>query len=166
MMYLAERRRSYVMQILIFSAVGALVILFAFYAFRPAPFSYVFTGGGARFWFSLDGATPLLPQPSERTHRRSDAGGPAALRRGAPLPLLRQHRPAGHGAAALPAGHDADGLRNPGSGRCRSSSPSSAESSPTRSRPANARLFLVLTGGILLTQAMLCLTLPAGDRSA
>jgi hypothetical protein len=56
MMYLADRRRSYVMQILVFSAIGALAILFAFYAFRPAPFSYVFTGGGARFWFSLDGA--------------------------------------------------------------------------------------------------------------
>ncbi len=46
MMYLAERRRSYVMQTLVFSAVGALVILFGFYAFRPAAFSYVFTGGG------------------------------------------------------------------------------------------------------------------------
>jgi hypothetical protein len=56
MMYLAERRRSYVMQILVFSAIGALVILFAFYAFRPAPFSYVFTGGAGRFWFSLEGA--------------------------------------------------------------------------------------------------------------
>ncbi len=56
MLYLAERRRSYVMQILVFSAIGALGILFAFYAFRPAAFSYVFTGGGARFWFSLDGA--------------------------------------------------------------------------------------------------------------
>jgi hypothetical protein len=56
MMYLAERRRSYVMQILVFSAIGALAILFAFYAFRLAPFSYIFTGGGARFWFSLDGA--------------------------------------------------------------------------------------------------------------
>jgi hypothetical protein len=56
MMYLAERRRSYVMQILVFSAIGALAILFAFYAFRLAPFSYVFTGGGARFWFELDGA--------------------------------------------------------------------------------------------------------------
>jgi hypothetical protein len=50
MMYLAERRRSYVMQILVTAAISALVILFAFYAFRPAPFSYVFTGGGARFW--------------------------------------------------------------------------------------------------------------------
>jgi hypothetical protein len=55
MMYLAQRRRSYVMQILVFSAVGALAILFASYAFRVAPFSYVFTGGGARFWFALDG---------------------------------------------------------------------------------------------------------------
>lgn len=54
MMYLAERRRSYVMQILVFSAVGALAIVFAAYAFRLAPFSNVFTGGGARFWFTLE----------------------------------------------------------------------------------------------------------------
>jgi hypothetical protein len=56
LMYLAERRRSYVMQILIFSALGALAMVFASFAFRLAPFSYVFTGGGARFWFSLAGA--------------------------------------------------------------------------------------------------------------
>lgn len=56
MMYLAERRRSHVMQILVFSALGAMVILLAFYGFRAAPFSYVFTGGAARFWFSLDSA--------------------------------------------------------------------------------------------------------------
>src|SRR5260370_28403550 len=57
MMYLAERRRSHVMQILVFSAVGALAIVFGFFAFRLAPFSYVFTGGGARSWFALDGAS-------------------------------------------------------------------------------------------------------------
>ena len=56
MMYLAERRRSHVMQILIFSALGAMAVLLAFYGFRLAPFSYVFTGGAARFWFSLDNA--------------------------------------------------------------------------------------------------------------
>jgi hypothetical protein len=56
MLYLAERGRGYVMQILIFSAIGALVILFAFYGFHLAAFSYVFTGGAARFWFSF---TPL-----------------------------------------------------------------------------------------------------------
>jgi hypothetical protein len=55
MLYLAERNRSYVMQILIFSAIGAMVILFAFYGFHLAAFSYVFTGGAARFWFSLAG---------------------------------------------------------------------------------------------------------------
>jgi hypothetical protein len=55
MLYLAERRRSYVMQILIFAAIGALAILFAFYGFHLAAFSYVFTGGAARFWFSLNG---------------------------------------------------------------------------------------------------------------
>jgi hypothetical protein len=56
MLYVAEYRRGYVMQILLFSALGALAILFAFYGFQPAPFNYVFAGGAARFWFSLDGA--------------------------------------------------------------------------------------------------------------
>ena len=55
MLYLAERRRSYVLQILIFSALGALLIVFASFAFRLGAFSYVFTGGGGRFWFSPDG---------------------------------------------------------------------------------------------------------------
>ena len=65
MMYLAERRRSYVMQILVYSAIGALGILFAFYAFRPAAFSYVFTGGGARFWFSLEDAREFFTSSGE-----------------------------------------------------------------------------------------------------
>jgi hypothetical protein len=56
MLYLAERRRGYVFQILLISTVGALAVLFAFYGFRPAAFSYIFTGGAARFWFSLAGA--------------------------------------------------------------------------------------------------------------
>jgi hypothetical protein len=64
MMYLAERRRSYVMQILIFSAVGALFLLFASYAFRLAPFSYIFTGGSARFWFSLAAVRSFFTDPA------------------------------------------------------------------------------------------------------
>jgi len=56
MLYLAERRRSYVLPILIFSAVGGLLVVFASYALRVQPFSYVFTGGGARFWVSLQPA--------------------------------------------------------------------------------------------------------------
>jgi hypothetical protein len=54
MLYVAEYRRSYVMQVLVLSAVGAMAILFASYGFHLAAFSYVFTGGAARFWFSLD----------------------------------------------------------------------------------------------------------------
>jgi len=63
MLYLAERRRSYVMQILVYAALGALAILFAFYGFRPAPFSYVFVGGAGRFWFSLDGVRSFAGDP-------------------------------------------------------------------------------------------------------
>jgi hypothetical protein len=158
MMYLAERRRSYVMQILVFSAVGALAILFAFYAFRPAPFSYVFTGGGARFWFALDGVRGFF---------LNIANGPIVVATLVALLLyvtVRRCRYFGNTAPlvmvlllfplvttqtvfkpwlwALPflftfvGGVFADVLE-------------------TRQR----RIFLVLSGGILLTQAMLCLML-------
>src|SRR5271154_6117573 len=46
--YLAERRRSYVMQLLIFSALGALLVVLASFAFRLGAFSCVFTGGAGR----------------------------------------------------------------------------------------------------------------------
>jgi hypothetical protein len=62
MLYLAEYRRSYVMQVLIFSAVGAMGIVLACYSFRLAPFTYVFTGGAGRFWFSLDGVRSFATQ--------------------------------------------------------------------------------------------------------
>jgi hypothetical protein len=158
MMYLAERRRSYVMQIMVFSAVCALAILFGFYAFRLAPFSYVFTGGGARFWFALDGV---------RRFFLDMANGPIAVatlvavllyvtvRRcryfgnTAPLvmvlllfPLVTTQTMSRPWLWALPflftfvGGVFADALE-------------------TRQR----RLFLGLSGAILLTQAMLCLTL-------
>jgi hypothetical protein len=60
MLYVAEKRRGYVMQILLVSAIGALAILFAFYGFNLAAFSYVFTGGAARFWFSLAGVRNFI----------------------------------------------------------------------------------------------------------
>ena len=63
MLYLAERRRSHVMQILIYAALGAVAVLLAFYSFRLAPFSYVFTGGGGRFWFSFAGLKHFLMSP-------------------------------------------------------------------------------------------------------
>ena len=70
MLYLAERRRSYVFQILLIAAIGALAIVFAFYGFRPAAFGYVFTGGAARFWFSLAGVRSFI-------FDRGFAGSPA-----------------------------------------------------------------------------------------
>jgi hypothetical protein len=157
MMYLAERRRSYVMQIMVFSALGALAILFAFFAFRLAPFSYVFTGGGARFWFSMDGARHFF---------LNLANGPIAVAtlvslllyvavprcryfgNTAPLvmvlllfPLVTTQTVSQPWLWALPflftfvGGVFADALE-------------------TRQR----RMFLVLSGGILATQALLCLT--------
>ncbi len=54
--YLAERRRAYVAQIMIFAAMGAALLVFAGFSFRPSAFVYVFTGGSARLWFSLDAA--------------------------------------------------------------------------------------------------------------
>jgi hypothetical protein len=55
MLYLAQRRRSAVLVILTYAAIGAGLIDFACFSFRPSAFAYVFLGGSARFWFSLDG---------------------------------------------------------------------------------------------------------------
>ena len=61
--YLAERRRAYVSQIVIVSALGAAVVLFAFFGFRPSAFVYVFTGGGARFWFATEPLRAFTSSP-------------------------------------------------------------------------------------------------------
>jgi hypothetical protein len=64
MLYLAERNRSYVMQVLVFTAFASLILLLAFYGFHLEPYSYVFTGGGARFWFSMDGLRRFVLNPA------------------------------------------------------------------------------------------------------
>ncbi len=66
MFYLAERRRSAVLLILTYAAIGALVLEFAFFSFRLQPFLYIFTGGAARFWFSLDALRAILLAPTLR----------------------------------------------------------------------------------------------------
>jgi hypothetical protein len=172
MLYLAEYRRSYVMQVLIFSAVGSLALLFAFYSFRLAPFTYVFTGGAARFWFSLDGPrafalAPLTIQTGAQTFLSVPANAPISIATGVALMLylgVRRSRYFGNTAPllmllaiapivttqvvsapwlwALPflftfiGGVFADALE-------------------TRSR----KLFLLLTGTILATQALECLAM-------
>lgn len=64
MLYVAERNRGYVMQVLVFTGFASLLLLMAFYGFRLEPYSYVFTGGGARFWFSLDALRRFVHDPA------------------------------------------------------------------------------------------------------
>jgi hypothetical protein len=61
--YLAERRRAYVSQIMIFAALGAMAIVFAGFGFRISAFLYVFTGGSGRFWFSLHAVGRFVNSP-------------------------------------------------------------------------------------------------------
>ena len=161
MLYFAERRRSYVMQIVVFSAIGGLAILLAFYGFRLAPFSYVFAGGGARFWFSFDGvrrfffdiangpitvATLVALMLYITVPRSRYAGNTAPLVMVLLLlPLVTTQTTSRPWLWALPflftflGGVFADALE-------------------TRQR----KIFLALTGALLLTQALLCLSLLPG----
>lgn len=54
MAYLAEGRRAYLPTLLIVWVLGAMLILFASYAFRPDAFTYVFRSEAARLGFSLE----------------------------------------------------------------------------------------------------------------
>ena len=164
MMYLAERRRSYVMQVLLFSAFGALGVLLVSYAFRLAPFSYIFTGGSARFWFSLDSVRGFFTNPVNASiiaalavaavlylvvPRSRYFGNTAPLLMAlALLPLVTTQTVTQPWLWALPflftfaGGVFADVLE-------------------TRNR----KLFLALAGLILITQAALCAaTLPSAAR--
>jgi hypothetical protein len=51
--YLAERRRRFLIPVFLYSGIGTLLLLFASYGFRPDAFSYVFRSAAARMWFSL-----------------------------------------------------------------------------------------------------------------
>jgi hypothetical protein len=62
--YLAERRRAYVSQIMIFAALGALAIVFASFSFRLPAFLYVFSGGSGRFWFSTHALDRFVRTPA------------------------------------------------------------------------------------------------------
>ena len=63
MLYVAERNRGYVMQVLVFTGFASLLLLLALYGFHLDAYSYVFAGGGARFWFSLDGVRRFVSSP-------------------------------------------------------------------------------------------------------
>jgi len=152
------------MQALVFTAFASLILLLAFYGFRPEPYSYVFTGGGARFWFSVDGLRRFLVNPANMpivaagaislvlyaTVRRCRYFGNTAplLILVALAPLLTTQTVTAPWLWALPflftfiGGVFADALE-------------------TRQR----KLFLVLTGLTLVAQAVSCVTsLPAIAR--
>jgi hypothetical protein len=159
--YLAERRRSYVSQIMVYAALGALAIVFASFGFRLEPFSYVFTGGSGRFWFSLELAHRFVTTPANAgiliaavvalmvyvTSRRSRYFGNTAplLMTLALLPLYTTQVVTAPWVWALPflftfiGGVFADALE-------------------TRQR----KLFLLLSGAIIVTQAALCWMSMAG----
>jgi hypothetical protein len=64
MFYLAERKRSAVLLIVTYGATGAMIIDLAFYSFRLQAFTYVFTGGAGRFWFSTEGVRAFVSEPA------------------------------------------------------------------------------------------------------
>jgi hypothetical protein len=62
--YLAERRRSHVAQIMIYAALGAMVIVFASFSFHVTAFLYVFSGGSGRFWFTTSALHRFIFTPA------------------------------------------------------------------------------------------------------
>ena len=64
MFYLAEGRRSAVLLIATYAALGAGLIDFASYSFHLQPFTYVFAGGAGRFWFGLEGVHGFVLSPA------------------------------------------------------------------------------------------------------
>ena len=161
MIYLAERRRAYLIPITFYSALGTLLLLFASYAFRPDAFSYVFRSGAARMWFSLGPAKGFfssLPNAGITLaagialllffaiKRSRYFGNFAALLVAAPLlVLVTTGVPGEPWLWALPflltfiGGVFADALETP-----------------------QRRIFLVATGGILVMQAALCVASLSG----
>jgi hypothetical protein len=63
MAYLAESKRAYLPTLLIVWVLGAMLILFASYAFRPDAFSYVFRSEAAKIGFSLQPARAFFSAP-------------------------------------------------------------------------------------------------------
>jgi hypothetical protein len=158
---LAERRRSYVSQIMIFAAVGAMVMVFASFGFSPSAFLYVFSGGAGRFWFSVEGVRRFVMAPGEAgivvavvvavviycaSRRSRYFGNTAPLLMAAGLAFLMTTQVvSAPWFWALPfvftfvGGVFADALE-------------------TKQR----KMFLLLTGGVVVTQAVLCWVAMAG----
>ena len=64
MIWVADRRRHYTIPIIIYSALGAMLVLFAMFGFRISAFLYVFIGGSARFWFTTEALKAFFRSPT------------------------------------------------------------------------------------------------------
>ena len=64
LLYIADRRRSAILPLLIASSMGALFVVFASYAFHLGAFFYVFTAGAARFTLSQLPAQAFASAPA------------------------------------------------------------------------------------------------------
>jgi hypothetical protein len=173
--YLAERRRPYVPQIMTYAALGAVAIVFASFSFRLSAFLYVFTGGSARFWFSLDAVRRFATTPANAgilvatlvatviyaTSRRSRYFGNTAplLMLLALFPLYTTQVVSAPWVWALPflftfvGGVFADALDHP-------TEQKRSSGAPAKSR--QRKVFLLLTVGVVVTQAVLCWVAIAG----
>lgn len=173
--YLAEYRRAYVAQIMIYAGLGALAIVFAAFSLRLSAFLYVFSGGSGRFWFSLDAVRRFVTTPQNAgitvaalvaaviyvTSRRSRYFGNTAplLMLLALFPLYTTQVVSAPWVWALPflftfiGGVFADALDPP-------TTPERSSMAPVKDR--ERKMFLLLSIGVVLTQAVLCWTTMAG----
>jgi hypothetical protein len=169
--YLAERRRAYVAPIMVYAALGALVLVLASFSFKMTAFLYVFTGGSGRFWFALDAVQRFVSTPSNAgilvatlvalviyvTSRRSRYFGntaPLLMLLGL-FPLYTTQVVTAPWVWALPflftfvGGVFADALDRP-------AVPGGEATNRQR------RVFVLLTAGVVVTQAALCWVSMAG----
>lgn len=173
--YLAERRRAYVAQIMIYAALGAMLIVFASFSFRMSAFLYVFTGGSGRFWFSTEALRSFVTSPANAgitvaglvalviyaTSRRSRYFGNTAplLMSLVLLPLYTTQVVSAPWLWALPfvftfiGGVFADALERP---------TEQMGMVISAARRKQRRMFLLLSGGVVATQAVLCWVALAG----
>ncbi|MFP5233834.1 MAG: glycosyltransferase family 39 protein [Acidobacteriota bacterium] len=162
--YTADRRRSHVSQIMVYAAMGALLIVFAGFSFKLSAFLYVFIGGSARSWFGLFAVQRFLTRPANagiivaaavalvvyaRSRRSRYFGNTAPLLMVLLLfPLYTTQVVSAPWLWALPflftfiGGVFADALES-----------------------KQRRLFFLLTVGVVITQAVLCWASIAGALS-
>lgn len=72
--WVAEGRRAYIPTLLLVWVPGAIVLLFASYAFSPDAFSYVFRSSAGRMWLTLDGARWFFSNPANAAFSIALAG--------------------------------------------------------------------------------------------